>query len=201
MSSQYGKLRRTKGWDRFRSLGHPRNSNGFCVLTSLMQRHRSSQASQTLQDVWPFPGLSDNWIVRFQLQDPSRFPGLVHYIYIFRALAPWQSFVRCKIHFMSKSCILLYWQPYCTALQQRASAKLCRVIQGMALWNFRRGCHLYSAGRPSRRASVHILVVFILRCSTFFWLVDVCFCYVRFSFSITSQELGFGNVSEMTCFV
>jgi len=47
MSSQYGKLRPTNGWDRFRSLGQPRNSNGFCVLTSLMQRYRSPQASQT----------------------------------------------------------------------------------------------------------------------------------------------------------
>ena len=28
------------------------------------------------------------------------------------------------------------------------------------LWDFRRGCHLYSAGRPSRWASAHILVAF-----------------------------------------
>ena len=25
---------------------------------------------------------------------------------------------RCKIHFASKSCVLLYWQRYCTALVQ-----------------------------------------------------------------------------------
>jgi len=47
---------------------------------------------------------------------------------------------------------------YCTTLQQRVSAKLCGVVQGMELQNFRRGRHLYSAGRPSRWASVHILV-------------------------------------------
>jgi len=41
-------------------------------------------------------------------------------------------------------------QRYCTALEQRPSAKLCGVVQGMELQNFRRGRHLYSAGRPSR---------------------------------------------------
>ena len=32
----------------------------------------------------------------------------------------------CKIHFAPKSCVLLYWQHYCTALEQWASAKLRR---------------------------------------------------------------------------
>jgi len=31
--------------------------------------------------------------------------------------------------------------------------------------------------------------------------VNLCFCCVRFSFSIPSQEIGFGNVSEMTYFL
>jgi len=31
----------------------------------------------------------------------------------------------------------------------------------------------------------------------FFWLVNVCLCCVRFSFSIPSQEIALGNVSEM----
>jgi len=43
--------------------------------------------------------------------------------------------------------------------QQRASAKLCGSVQGMKLPNFRRVRHLYSAGRPSRWASAHILAV------------------------------------------
>jgi len=67
------------------------NFNGFCVLPSLLHRRRSPEANQTLHDFWPSP-------------------GLVHYIYIFGALAPWWNFARCKIHFTSKSCILLYWQ-------------------------------------------------------------------------------------------
>jgi len=56
------------------------------------------------------------------------------------------------------SCILLYWQHYCTALEQWASNKLCSMVQGIELLNFRRGRHLYSAGRPSRWALAHILV-------------------------------------------
>ena len=47
-------------------------------------------------------------------------------------------------------------------------AKLCGVIHGMELWNFRRGCHLYSAGPPSRWASAHIVVCF---CPASFWAV------------------------------
>jgi len=36
MSPQYGELRPTSGWDRFVSLGHPNNFNGFRVLTALL---------------------------------------------------------------------------------------------------------------------------------------------------------------------
>ena len=36
------------------------------------------------------------------------------------------------------------------------------MVQGMELWNFCRGRHLYSAGRPWLRASAHILVVVII---------------------------------------
>jgi len=70
------------------------------------------------------------------------------------ALAPWRNFVRCKLTLRPS---LAYWQRYCTAIQQRASAKLCGVVRGMELLNFHRGRHLYSAGRPSGWASVYIL--------------------------------------------
>jgi len=49
--------------------GTPANFNGFRVLPSLLQRRRSPEANQTLHDVWPSA-------------------GLVHYIYIFGAVAP-----------------------------------------------------------------------------------------------------------------
>jgi len=68
MSSQYGELQPTSGWDRFGCLGTPANFNWFCVLASLLQRRHSTEANQTLHDVWPSP-------------------GLVHYIYIFGILS------------------------------------------------------------------------------------------------------------------
>jgi len=99
----------------------------------------SPEANQTLHDVWPSP-------------------GLVYCIFIFGALAQWWNFARCKIHLASKPCLLLYWQHYCTALQQRVSAELFGMVRRMELQNFCRGCHLYSVGRPSDWASAHILV-------------------------------------------
>jgi len=60
----------------------------------------------------------------------------------------------------SKSCVILYWQRYYTTLEQRASAKICGMLQGMELQNFRRGRHLYSTGRLSRWALPHSLVFF-----------------------------------------
>ena len=116
----------------------PANFNGFSVSASLLQWCRSSEANQTLHNVWPSP-------------------GSVHYD-ILGALAPWWNFIWCKIHFTSKSSILLYCQHYCMALQQRAWAELCGVVHGMELRNFCRRHHLYSAGWPSRWASAHIPV-------------------------------------------
>jgi len=49
--------------------GTPANFNGFRVLALLLQRRRTTEANETLHDVWPSP-------------------GLVHYIYILGALAP-----------------------------------------------------------------------------------------------------------------
>jgi len=139
-SLQYGELQPTSGWDQFGSLGTWANFNGFCILASLQRRCRSPEANQTLYDLWPSP-------------------GRLHYIYIFGGFVPWRNFATCKIHFASKSCILVYCQRYCTALQQRASAKLSGVVQGMELRIFRRRRHLYLAGRPSLWASAHILVL------------------------------------------
>jgi len=116
--------------------GTSANFNRSRVLASLLQRCRSPEANQTLHDVWPCP-------------------GLLRYIYISGVLAPERNFAACKIHFGPKSCVLLYWERYCTALKQWASAKLCGMVQGTELSNFCRGCHLY---RPSRWASAHILV-------------------------------------------
>jgi len=141
MSSQYGERRPANGWHRFTSLGHPANLNRFGVLASLLERRRSTEANKTLHDLWSSP-------------------GLVHYIYIFGGFCPWRNSGTCKIHFASKSCVLIYWQRYCTTLQQRASDKLCGVVQGME-WrnlNSQRVLSIFSAGRLSHWASAHILV-------------------------------------------
>jgi len=91
--------------------GTPANFNSFRVLASLLHRRRSPEANQTLHDVWSSL-------------------GLVHYIYIGGGgSCPVREFCRLKIYFASKSCALLYWQRYCTALEQWASAKLCGVEQ------------------------------------------------------------------------
>ena len=96
------------------------NFNGFRALPSLLQRRRLPEANQTLHDVWPSP-------------------GLVHYIYTFRVSCPLTEV--CPVQH------LLYVQvlhsPILAALLHgtpaAASAKLCAVVQGMVLRNFRRG--------------------------------------------------------------
>ena len=62
--------------------GTPGNFNGFRVLSTLLQRRRSTEVNQTLHYVWPSP-------------------GLVHYIYTFGISCPWRNFAMCKIHFLS----------------------------------------------------------------------------------------------------
>ena len=49
MSSQYSELQSTSGWDRFVSLGHPRNFNGFRVLAALLHGTLVVGVSQTLR--------------------------------------------------------------------------------------------------------------------------------------------------------
>ena len=88
--------------------GTPANFNGFRVLASLLQRRRSTEANQTLHNVWPLPGLVD-------------------YIYIFGGCCSVTEFARCKIHFASSSLALSYSQRYCTAVEQWPRAKLCGV--------------------------------------------------------------------------
>ena len=122
----------------WRLLGTPANFNRFRVMASLLQRRHSMEVNKTLQDVWPSP-------------------GLVHYIYIFGGSSLLTEFWQLQ----KSLCVKLLRSRILPALlqEQRPSAKLCGVAQGMELRNFRRRCHLYSAGRPSRSASAHILVL------------------------------------------
>ena len=76
--------------------GAPSNFNGFRVLASLLQRRRSTEANQTLHDVWPSP-------------------GLVRYIYIFGISCPLTEFC----HVQNSLCVHL-----CTIAQVSPSPNL-----------------------------------------------------------------------------
>ena len=65
------------------------NFNGFCVLASLLQRRRSTEANQTLRDVLPSPGLVRN-------------------IYIFRGSCPVMEFLPGAKFTLRPSLVLSY---------------------------------------------------------------------------------------------
>jgi len=146
MFPQYGELWPTNGWDRLAGLGHP---SKFKRVS-----HLGFVTAAT-----SFTGGQPNFAWCLAVSCAGTL-----YIHLSGTFAPWRNFARCRFHFASKSCILLYWQHYCVALDQRASAKLCSMVQWMELWNFCRQRHLYSAGRPSHWPSAHILVFIILLC-------------------------------------
>ena len=135
MSSQYGELRPTNGRDRFGSLGHPANFNGFRVLTSLLHRCRSTEVNQTLHDVWPSPGLA-------------------HYMYIYGGSYPLREF--CQVQ--NSPCVQVLRFPIltalCTAREQWALAKLCGMVQGMELRNTRSSSFLTEGATHIPRATI-----------------------------------------------
>jgi len=118
MSSQYDELRPTGIAAKIGSevWGTPANFNGFRVLASLLQRRRSPEVDQTLHDVPPCP-------------------GLLHYVYIFGSSCPLMEFR----HVQNSLCVQVSHCPILAALLHGTPAKLCGVVQGMELWNFRRG--------------------------------------------------------------
>ena len=110
--------------------GTSANFNRFRVFASLLQRRRSTEANQTLQGVWPSP-------------------GLLHYIYIFGGSCPVTEF--CQVQTSLRPSLALSYIGNVTARHWSSRRQL-----NFAALSRRR--HLYSAGRPSRWASVHILV-------------------------------------------
>ena len=129
MSPQYGELRPTSGWDPFVSLGHLANFNGFRALASLLQPRRSTEANQTLHNVWPLAGLVDYIYIRLLLRN-GILPGAKF------TLRP------------PKSCALLL------AVLLHGS----RAVGANQTAVLSTGLHLYSASRPSGWALPHILV-------------------------------------------
>jgi len=60
----FGLLAAEIGW---RVWGTPANFNGLRMLASLLRRRRSTEANQTLCDVWPSPALIHyNYYIHFQ---------------------------------------------------------------------------------------------------------------------------------------
>jgi len=115
--------------------GTPANFNGFRVLASLLQRRRSTEANQTLHNVWPLPGLVD-------------------YIYIFGGCCSVTEF--CQVQ--NSLCVLqVLRSPIGSVTAPQSSSG--REPKFAALST---GCHLYLAGRPLGWAMTHILVLFFL---------------------------------------
>jgi len=145
---QYGELQSISGWERLASSGHPSKFQRFRVLASLLQRRCSTEANQTLHNVWPSP-------------------ALVHYRYIhfWRFLPPGGI---CQVQ--NSLCIHVLRAPILAAsLHSTSAAGIGQTVE------LRRERHLYSAGRPSRWASAHILVcVNFMVHSTMYcvWLVN-----------------------------
>ena len=115
--------------------GTPANFNGFRVLASLQQRGRSTEANHTLHNVWPLPGLVDC-------------------IYIFGGCCSVTEF--CQVQ--NSLCVLqVLLSPIGSVTAWQSSSG--REPNFAALST---GRHLYSAGRPSRWALAHILVMVAL---------------------------------------
>jgi len=91
--------------------GTPANFNGFCILASLLQRHCSTEAKQTLQ------------IARCLAVSRAA----TVYIHFWRQLPRNGILPGAKVILRPPSLALSYWQRYCMALEQWAWAKLCGV--------------------------------------------------------------------------
>jgi len=129
-SSQYGKFRPTSGWDRLLSFGHPSKFQevsrlGFVTVATALNGNQ--------------PNFARYW------------DWYTIYIHFWGLLSPNGILPGAKFTFVSKSCVLLFWQCYCTALKQWLSDKLrCGtrngIIERLLLIIFNKGRHLYSEG-------------------------------------------------------
>jgi len=103
----FGLLTADIGW---RVWGTPANFNGFRVLASLLHRRRSTEANQTLHNVWPSP-------------------GLVHYMYIFGGSRPLTEF--CQVQ--NSPCVHVLRYPILASLLHGTRAERCAsaIVCGM----------------------------------------------------------------------
>jgi len=109
MSPQYGELPSTNGSDKFTSLVHPSKFQWVSRL-GFVTAATSLNGGQ--------PNVARSLAV-----------SCAGTLYVhFRGLLLLAEFCPVQKWLYSNSCVLLYWQRYCTALQQRASAKLCEWV-------------------------------------------------------------------------
>jgi len=139
VSSQYGELQPTDGWDRFVSLGHPSKF-------SQVSRIGVITAATSLSGGQP----------NFARCLAVSWAGTL-YIH-FRRFLPRKRILSAAKFTLRPSLALCYMAALLHGTQAVGVNQVCGVVQGMELRNFRRGRHLYSAGRPSHLASAHILV-------------------------------------------
>ena len=85
--------------------GTPANFNVLRILASLLQRCHSTEANQTLHNVWPLS-------------------GLVEYVYIFGGCCSVTELCQVQNSLRPPSLALSCWQHYCAAVEQWARAKL-----------------------------------------------------------------------------
>jgi len=144
-----GPLTADTGW---RVWGTPANVNGFAF--GLVTAEKSLNGSQA----------------NFERCLPVCWACIL-YIH-FQGLLPHNS-ARCKIDFASKSCVLLFWQRYCT-LEQWASAELRHgtmngIMELSLLIIFNRGRHLYSEGchHVGHRPTFHYFKSFVFFLTSF----------------------------------
>jgi len=122
--------------------GTPANFNEFLVLDLSLHRHHSPEANETLHDLWPSP-------------------GLVHCMFNFGGSCPLKEFYQLQ----NSLCVEELCPILAALLHDTWAAAVSQTLRsgkGMELRNFHRGCHLYLAGRPSRWASAHVLVMAII---------------------------------------
>jgi len=110
MTSQYGELRLTNGWQRLVSLGH---------LSKFQQVSRLDFVTASTTVNVGKPNFARCLAVFWASTLCIHFGGS----------SPLPEFCQAEIHFASTSCVLLYWQ--------WVSPKLCGVVQGLELRNFR----------------------------------------------------------------
>ena len=115
--------------------GTPANFNGFRDLAALLQRRHSPEANQTLHDVRPW---------------------LIDYMHIFGGCSPVTEFY----HMQNSLCVLQVLRcPISSVIARHSSSghepNIAALSTGI-------GRHLYSAGRPSRWAMAHIVVLSVL---------------------------------------